>query len=164
MKEFVLTQGKVTIVDDEDFDKLNNGNKWFCWKSRFTPSNTPLFYAVRHCNDKTRSLERMHNVIMVPPAGLEIDHIDGNGLNNQKINLRFATRRQNRQNLHIKKTSRYPGVFTEKRLFGYKKPWRAAIQFGDVMKHLGYFSTEEEAAESYRREVETLGMSVFVRI
>jgi len=96
----------------------------------------------------------MHRLIMNAPDKIEIDHIDGNGLNNQKSNLRLATRRLNGQNRHgIKKTSRFVGV---RLVPGCKKGWRSEIRIHGKLKSLGYYSTEEEAHDAYLKEIVSL--------
>ena len=145
MKEITLSQNKIAIVDDEYYKELAKF-KWFAYKHRNT------FYAARniriHKGYGGQRLLRMHNVILGNiPELLQCDHIDGNGLNNQKANLRIVTVRQNCQNLHIPKTSKFPGVSYVK---GRKKPWVAHIWFGSkIQKTLGYFHTEEEAYQKY---------------
>lgn len=93
MKEIELTQGMVALVDDEDFERLN-AVKWCVHKGKRT------FYAVRHLSRAMgHGLIQMHNVVAGdPPPGLERDHRDGNGLNNQKENLRLCTTQQNQMN------------------------------------------------------------------
>jgi hypothetical protein len=92
MKEILLTRGKVAIVDDEDY-ALVNRMKWQAAPSRDT------FYAM--CGiPGLRGQQRllMHRLIMDPPKGMEIDHINGNGLDNRRANMRIVTRQQNLQN------------------------------------------------------------------
>ncbi len=87
MKEIPLTQGKVALVDDEDYEYLTQW-KW-CYNR----------YAVRCIGPKNhRQRIAMHQVILNPPEGLETDHIDRNKLNNQRSNLRAVTRSENMQN------------------------------------------------------------------
>ena len=82
MKKIKLTQNKYTLVDDEDFDYLNQFN-WCAHKEKYN------FYAVRTDN-KLKKCIRIHRVIMNCPDSKFIDHKDGNGLNNQKENLRLC--------------------------------------------------------------------------
>ena len=141
MKKMELTQGQFAIVDDEDFEKVNQ-LKWHAAKG----GNT--FYAMRGRSDTTRY---MHwEIIGEPPAGLVTDHIDGNGLNNQKHNLRQVTRRQNCQNMvNVKSSSKYPGVHFYKR---YGK-WQAKITIDGKSKHVGYFDDEIDAFRAYEKAV-----------
>ncbi len=146
MKEIPLTQGLVTVVDDEDYGFLMQW-RWYAAKSGQT------YYAVRHMIGGTRRLVRMHRLIVDPSCDLEVDHFDGNGLNNQRSNLRIVTRRQNNQNVHRKTSSRYPGVCWN----GYSGQWKAQIQVDGKNKHVGYFSTELEAFEAYQRALRDIG-------
>jgi len=133
MKEIPLTRGKVALVDDEDFEWLNQF-KWFC--------NT-AGYAVR--NLPKRKSEYMHRAIIKTPDGLQTDHIDHNKRNNQKSNLRICDNAQNQANRHYKKSknSGYRGV--EKR--GNK--FRAHITVSQNVIHLGHYDSPEEAALVY---------------
>ena len=97
MKQIPLTKNKFTLVDDEDYELVNKYNWYF-----------GAGYA--------RSMEKilMHRLIMKAKKGQMIDHIDGNGLNNQRSNLRFCTHSQNMANKKgFKNTSsKYKGVYT----------------------------------------------------
>jgi hypothetical protein len=138
-----LTQGKYTIVDPEDFERLNK-HKWHAVKS----GNT--FYAIRCVGPaKKTTYIRMHREIIRPPGHLVVDHINHNGLDNRKANIRPATRSQNNFNrLIIKRensSSKYKGVAWKKD----KKKWRARIHFNGEYKFLGYFKEEIHAAKAY---------------
>ncbi|MBZ2166337.1 HNH endonuclease [Methanobacterium spitsbergense] len=161
-KEIKLTQGKVTLVDDEDFERLNQW-KWAAYKD----GNN--FYALRnirlgHSKKKRKTKQfRMHRVIMDVPKGEVIDHINGDGLDNRKSNLRICSNRQNLQNQkHRKnKTSRYPGVSWHKSA----KKWVAQIVLKGKTKHLGTFADEREAARTYEKAVrESVGEELICKI
>lgn len=140
-KEIRLTQGKVTVVDDADFDWLNQW-RWYAGKSGST------YYAVRPKQQRNkRSLIFMHREILKPPENRETDHKDGNGLNNQRYNLRVATHTQNQCNARKRKgtTSRFKGVYWDR----LRSKWRAQIKIGGKEFHLGRFLSETEAAQSY---------------
>ena len=150
MKRIALTQGKYALVDDEDFERLNQF-KWCankCWNT---------FYAVRNLpkiNGKRFMVLMHHEVIGKPPKGLETDHENGQGLDNQRKNLRFVTTRQNAQNRkNLKKSSQYPGIDWFKR----NKKWRAHIRINGKLKYLGSFTNEFEAFSAYRQAVEAIG-------
>lgn len=149
MREIILTQGKVALVDDEDYERINQ-HKWYAAKNHNT------HYATRAPYNKTtkkQSRIKMETVVLgIFPKGLIPDHKDGNGLNNQKSNLRLVTIRQNGQNRHEQKTSRYPGVHWKKR----NKKWVAQVQIEKKMKHLGLFILEEDAFAAYKNAVKTL--------
>jgi hypothetical protein len=140
VKEIPLTQGKVTLVDDEDFDYLNQF-KWYARKSKKT------FYAFRGVNINKKVIGfSLHRSIMNPPVNMEIDHINGNGLDNQKENMRIVTSRQNAQNRHIKKSSHYVGVSWDTK----SKKWFARIRVRGISRYLGSFKNEIDAAAMYR--------------
>jgi hypothetical protein len=138
-----LTQEKYAIVDPEDFERLNK-HKWHASKW----GNT--FYAIRCAGprNKTKYI-RMHREIIHPPDHLVVDHINHNGLDNRKANIRPATRAQNNYNrLNIKSdnsSSKYKGVSWRKR----RKRWRACIYFNGKYRFLGYFKDEIQAAKAY---------------
>ena len=118
------------LVDNDDFVELNK-IRWNLDSSGY------VVYVGR---------TRMHRKIMgcIKGDGLEIDHINGNKLDNQRSNLRFATRSQNCANRNSCKgsSSKYKGVFWEKTT----GKWKAALGYGGRLHHLGRYSTEIEAA------------------
>lgn len=140
MKKIKLTGGQYALVDDADFETLND-NKWYTVKDKNT------FYASRNADfDGNRCEMRMQWAIMgKPPKGHVVDHKDGNGLNNQRINLRICTKAQNNANRKSWGQSKFLGVAFLK---GRKTPyWEARIQG----KYLGAFKDEKEAAKAYNK-------------
>lgn len=137
-----LTQGKFAIVDDFNYEWLNQW-KWFALK------NVNVFYAVRNVGKHPhQELIRMHREIL----GLKLnddkqaDHRNGNGLDNRKFNLRLCTNSQNQHNQHsIRGISKYKGVSWDKR----SKKWKAKIQFERKRIHIDQFDSEIEAAKAY---------------
>ena len=120
MKQIFLTQGKVTLVDDADFNFLNQF-KWYAAKDRNT------FYAIRSNYSNGKHTILMHHLIVgKPPKGMTTDHLDGNGLNNQRSNLKIKTNRQNQQNRKEHRDGKLPGTKFDKR--AKNKPWSARIQ------------------------------------
>lgn len=145
-KEIKLTQGFVALVDDEDFDYLNQW-KW-CVVKGFSS-----MYASRSKYNKKRNCTKvlMHRVIMdVKGKDVIIDHKDHDGLNNQKSNLRIATASQNCSNRksHKNSSSKYLGVNWHKP----NKKWRAKISKEGIGQHIGYFDSEEIAALAYNKK------------
>lgn len=144
MKEIQLSkQGKnkgryVALVDDEDFESLNQ----FRWSVTIRKNIRYAFRNVRINNKRTVIL--LHNQIL---NCKKIDHKDHDGLNNQKINLRKCTSVQNQMNQmkHIFFSSKFKGVSW----FKPKKKWRVTICLNKKQTHIGYFSNEIEAAKSY---------------
>lgn len=125
------------MVDNEDFEELNK-HKWYAHDGNCT------FYAHRHSiiNGKDKTI-LMHRVISKTPTGLLTDHIDGNGLNNQKKNLRDATHSQNLQNRkkHKNNTSGYRGVSWNKDT----KKWAAIVGVNGKYIYLGLFTSKNSA-------------------
>jgi hypothetical protein len=92
----------------------------------------------------------MHRVIIGAKLGELVDHVDGNGINNTRQNLRKATNSQNLINRkNLSNTSGYKGVSYDRGHYR-NKPWRAQIKINYKSKTLGYFSTPEEAADAYK--------------
>lgn len=140
-KEIPLTQGKVALVDDEDYPTVIK-YRWCAVK------DTHTFYALRNILAPTgkRHNIRMHRMILNLPEGVISDHINGNGLDNRRKNLQIVTNRQNCQNKHTKKSSRYPGVSWNK---SHRK-WVANIRVGCKIHYLGDFDQETKAHFAYQ--------------
>lgn len=144
MKEIQLTQGKIALVDDNDFDWLNqyswyaniNKKKWYA-KSGFMLNGT------------TKNIKMHRFILGISDPTIKIDHRDRNGLNNQRENLRIATNSQNCANKSKKEncSSVYTGVSWDKR----KGKWVAQIRQDMKRKHLGYFDKEKSAAVAYNK-------------
>ncbi len=139
-----LTQGKFAIVDPEDYERLNKYN-WHAAKGNST------FYAERRViigkNRKYLHIG-MHRQILKVPYGMFVDHINHNGLDNRKANLRPATYIENNRNRRKYKkrcSSRFKGVTRRK---GSKK-WSVYISFNGRQKKIGSFDDEIEAAKAY---------------
>jgi len=136
----------VAIVDDDDYEMLMQYN-WCILKSS-RKSGTDYVRGV--VNGK---IELLHVFIMNPQLGMEVDHIDGNGLNNQRYNLRICTHNDNVKNRAAHGKSKYLGVIIVKsRRIGSLEPYekfRARITINGKETHIGYFTTEEDAARAY---------------
>lgn len=150
MKEMPLTQGLVAFVDDEDYGWLFRWN----WQAKKV-WNT--YYAIRKIkrNGKTITIY-MHRVIMDTPTGKDTDHRNGNGLDNQRVNLRVCTHAENIHNFHSKKSgaSQFKGVCWSKA----RTKWWAQIACNKRHYWLGYFTDETEAAKAYdRKAIELFG-------
>lgn len=151
MKEIPLTQGQIALVDDRAYEMLSKF-KWCANKFRNS------YYSVRNSQrvDGKQMTILMHRVIMNPSDDMEIDHINGNGLDNRRCNLRVVTPRQNSQNRQHTKSSKYPGVSFR---HGRGKKWVTSIWVHGIRKHLGYFDTEEAAARTYMAYSNVIEMS-----
>jgi len=146
-KRIPLTQGKFAIVDDEDYERLSRF-KWYTGKSRNT------FYAVRSVKIMGKWITRkMDRDILNVPIGFQVDHINRNGLDNRKVNLRTCTLAQNVRNRKTPKhSSKYKGVSW----FKITKKWRAYIYPNNKFISLGYFMNEIDAAKAYDNKAKEL--------
>ena len=142
MKRILLTQGKYTIVDDENYGWLMQW-KWCVSKKHRS------WYAVRGTErGGIQKTYQMHNFIMPPPKNKEIDHKNGDGLDNRKCNLRICTHAENIRNQRTritKGTSIFKGVCFEKQTGS----WKAQIGFNKKSINLGRYKSEIEAARVY---------------
>ena len=136
--EIPLTQGKVALIDDEDFERVSQF-KWWIAKRR-----DGKFYARREMNGKSIFL---HRFLMDAPPGMEVDHKNGDGLNCQRYNMRLATRAGNskNQNKHSNNTSGFKGVCFDKK----RGKYRAKICADGVHHHLGFYDDPVDAARTY---------------
>ena len=132
-----LTQRKFAIVDPEDYEMLSR-HKWCAAKQGST------YYALRKHAGKHVS---MHRQITNAPKGLVCDHINHNGLNNTKRNLRLCTQSQNACNQRTRrnKSSKYKGTHWHRR----DKKWHARIKANGRRYFLGCFDSEIDAAKAY---------------
>jgi hypothetical protein len=141
MKEITLTHGKTALVDDADFEHLSQF-KWHAAKEG------NIWYAVRTASRREgRSSVRMHRLIIGAKPGTRVDHMDCNGLNNQRHNLRLCTHQQNLCNRPATNanTSGFKGVSWYKR---YQK-WEANIAVNGKKRRIGYFDSLVKAACAY---------------
>ena len=130
------------LVDDEDYGTLS-AHTWYALMGRNTT------YAIAYNNGKTIYMHRMIMGLVDAPRGIYVDHINGNGLHNNRANLRISDNQNNQRNQrkHAKAHSRHKGVSRDKR--NLTKPWIAQITLSGKKKHLGCYRTEIEAARAY---------------
>lgn len=143
MKEIKLTKGKIAIVDDEDFE----------WISQFRWHYMNAGYAARrewNKNDKTSTIVLMHRKILNTPVGMDTDHINGNRLDNRKINLRICTRSQNNLNKIREKRNKsgYKGVVW----IPEKKLWKVHV----AGRYVGKFKNIIDAAMAYDKKAKEI--------
>lgn len=141
-----LSQGYVAIIDAADAP-LVDGVNWAAWVARKRDGSIRSVYAIRTCAHSNPTSIYLHRVIMGEPSHLDVDHIDGDGLNNRRANLRLATTAQNQHNsrLAIDNTSGFKGVYWS----ADKRKWRARISDKGHRHHLGFFGCPTAAAISY---------------
>lgn len=144
VKEIQLTKGYAALVDDEDYEWPSQ-IRWYVTISYHEGTDkVRTVYALRGENrrlgERRQTPVAMHRLIMGAPRNREVDHIDGNGLNNQRSNLRLATRAQNSRNRKPNRSnlSGYKGVVPR------EGRWEATINFT-----IGKYDTAEEAARAY---------------
>ena len=133
MKEIPLTQGKVAIVDDEDYERLSQ-RKWHYHQTG---------YAVR--TSQGNKTIRMHREIMGAKADQEVDHHNHDTLDNRRENLRLCSANENCHNRVINNNKKYKGTTWKK---DHRK-WNARIRLDGHLYHLGYFDDETNAAYAY---------------
>lgn len=124
---------------DEDHSFLSDF-KWYAKKGK----TNKTFYAEAYIGKKG---VLMHRLILDAKRGQFIDHMNRNGLDNRKKNLRFCTRSQNGANRGLleNNTSGFKGVVWSKK----EDKWVASLWFEGRRRHLGYFSSKETAAKAY---------------
>ena len=141
-----LTQ--VAIIDTEDYDKVKDYT-WRLRKSQTKSAN--VYYAQSISKENYKRMVQMHRLLLDPAKGQMVDHINGNGLDNRRKNLRTATNSQNQYNgrIRVDNPHGYRGVYYEERC--PNNPWYTKIQAnkGETKIRKGNFSTKEEAAETY---------------
>lgn len=156
MQEIELTRGYICIIDDIDQD-LTNQN-WIAWVHDNRPG---LVYAYGYTPRPNRKTIQMHRIILSRMLNRELspkehcDHIDGNGLNNTRANLRLSVKHGNHKNASKKDkttSSLYKGVHWYKAM----NVWRAKIQCDNISHHLGNFENEIDAAKAYDKAAKQL--------
>lgn len=144
MKKIKLTQGKETIVDDNDFELLNK-YKWYAHEVKVKLTGEIKYYARRHYmeNGVKKSVYMHRQILNLTDKNIVTDHKDQNSLNNQRNNLRLADKRQNAVNTKsMRGASKYIGVSiyrTTSRKGIIKNQWKVQIEIAkDKRKHLAY--------------------------
>lgn len=134
-KSISLPHGEIALVDDEDYERIN-AHKW----------HVSSGYAVRRIAPLAPTI-RMHREVLSAPENMQVDHINRNRLDNRRSNLRIATKAENLRNkvIYQNNKSGYRGVCWKTR----DKKWAAQININQKRKHLGFFSSAEEAARAY---------------
>ena len=150
MKSIPLSQGKVALVDDEDYEWLSRW-KW-CVKRVKHKSVPDTWYAVRSeyvSKGQYRTIQ-MHRLVMNAPDDVRVDHRSYDGLDNQRENLRLATNQQNTAGRRVAPRALPRGVSLVPQLRGAR--FSAAIVHDGKSVYLGLFNTPQQAGEAYRAE------------
>lgn len=143
MREILLVGGRAAaMVDDVDFESIAE-SRWY---------ETGDGYACRSLPrpGKRATTQRMHRLITNAPSGMDVDHINHNGLDNRRSNLRVCPHRYNLANQRPRRgvrSSRFKGVYRH----SVTGRWKANIGIRNRTIYLGTFDTEIEAAAEYDR-------------
>lgn len=144
MKSIILTQGQVSLVDDEDFERLDI-HKWHAATTSFDKTK---FYARRQSVSMPRRVLNLHREVLQLESTdrNKVDHINGDTLDNRKENLRKADQFQNQYNTKIRSdnTSGYRCVSWSKS----NKKWLVQIRVLKERVHIGHFTSKEDAAQA----------------
>lgn len=137
-----LTRGKAAVIDSDDADIVLT----FLWQARPNSRSWTVATAVRGDDGKQHIL-KLSRLLTNAPADLQVDHKNGNPLDNRKTNLRFATSNQNNHNraVSVRSISGYKGVSVTPR----GNRWLVNIKVADTNHYLGSFRTPEDAARAY---------------
>ena len=142
MKRIPLSQGKFALVDDEDFETVGQ-MRWYTMRI-----HNVWYAASSQAVEGTRVY--LHRFLMDPPSDMEVDHINGDGLDNRRENLRVCLHRDNLRNVRRTVTSRsgFRGVLKTR-----SGRWEARTKRLGRIIHIGTFDTPEEAARARDRKI-----------
>lgn len=134
-----LTQNKYAIIDEDDFERVGQ-HKWFTFAKGYGATHNP--------KDHNKMIW-MHRFILDAPIGMEVDHINGNRLDNRKENLRLCTKSENQMNRSRNKNNRsgFKGIYLDTR--SRSRQWNAKIVINRKPIYLGAFNTPQEAGKAY---------------
>ena len=145
MKLIALSQGKFTKVDDEDYEKINQ-YKWRFSNKQGVATQVQISGSGKLGTQKRKTL-LLHRFILNAPRGLEVDHKNGDKLDNRRSNLRVCSHAENMRNRKVSKAtlSGFKGV----RSNGSR--WQAYIMFNEKFINLGQHDTRKDAARAYNK-------------
>ena len=141
---FPLTHGRQFLVDASDVELVRRFHWHAACGGRYVARNK------KNEAGKWGTLEYLHRYLMLPKDGMHVDHANGDGMDNRRLNLRLATHSENLSNQRKQKnrSSKFKGVTWHKA----RAKWRAQIKCKGLPnsdRHLGYFESEETAARAY---------------
>lgn len=146
-KYIELSQGKRAKVDPEDYDYLNSFNWVYNKKSTDR-------YGYARCTTEPLRGKTMHRVILKVKKGQIVDHINHNGIDNRKKNIRIVTASESSFNRRTKNKYGFIGINRTKDRNGIEKYWIARITYNGKRIYLGTFPTAKKAAEAYDKAVD----------
>jgi hypothetical protein len=149
MKRIELTKGKYAIVDDADYNFLMQ------WRWFFNDKGKYGGYAVRSVTiDKKTRNTQMHRELMNPPKGMEVDHKNGDRLDNRRSNLRVCTHAQNCANRRMREDNKsgFRGVHQGRG----RNTWTAQIRLHNKQYFIGNYKTKIEASRAYQKAAKKL--------
>lgn len=155
MVEIPLTQGKIAVVDDLDAHLLSYS--WYARKHRNT------FYAVRELYGNGKPIKKqlvyLHHCVAGHPINrIQIDHVNGDGLDNQRENLRLVTNRENCSNRHYHRNSgKLVGTTFDKKA----GKWESKIWINGKKRWIGYFESAKKASDAYQEVLKSIGNQQF---
>lgn len=143
-----LTKGYEAVIDAADVPLVGGRNWQACVhkKTVYAQNNISRLH--------TGTARLLHRILMNPPSGMQVDHIDGNGLNNRRSNLRIVTNAENGRNRgeSSNNTSGFKGVYWNKQ----RSKWEAQIRIDGKRRFLGQFAHPEDAHKAYTRAAQTI--------
>lgn len=136
-REIVLADGRVAVVDAADYELVSRWKWYYHGKG----------YAIAHSSGRANwRMVFMHRLLLLPEPDQHIDHVNGNGLDNRRANLRLCTRAQNNANARSRgQTSRYKGVCWDQQ----RSSWSSKTCTNGRTVNLGRFLDEIDAARAY---------------
>lgn len=138
------------MIDDEDFERVSQF-RWYAQKRGRT------FYAARHLDrDGCSTTQRLHTFVLNLPVGQEVAHLDGDGLNDQKINL-LACSHQDNMRLGLRKSLTATGEYRGVTWDAQAQQYRARIWLKGRSIHIGFFNTTVAAAQARDCKARELG-------
>lgn len=144
--EFALLRGEICSVDDSDWRLVSS----YSWRAAYSYKNGRRGRVSGVVARSGRKLVLLHRILLNPSTHEEVDHKDGNPLNNCRNNLRLASRAQNSRNRGRARSNRvgFKGVYLDPRRILH--PYRAEIRADGRKIKLGSFATPERAHEAYK--------------
>lgn len=143
MAEIATPEGKTILLDEADLPIIAG----YKWHARAFPPQSGRWYAVAFIPGTRNRKVRMHRLLLSAPQDVLVDHRNGNGLDNRRCNIRFATYGLNRANARVSKNNKsgLKGVCWNPT----EKKWIAHIASNGRFRILGRFTDKEQAARAY---------------